>query len=83
MNAEWVGMIAAVFTTAAYIPQTLKVIKSRDTRSISLGMYVLITLGIAIWMIYGVMINSISLIIANSITLVMAGTILVMKIRHG
>ncbi len=83
MNPEIIGTIAAIFTTAAYIPQTVKVFREKNTKSLSLGMYSMITSGIALWLVYGFMIESISLILANGITLVLAGAILFMKIRHG
>lgn len=83
MNPEFIGTIAATLTTAAYIPQTIKVLREKHTKSISLGMYVMITLGIAMWLVYGLMIDSPSLIIANGLTLVMSSVILLMKLRHG
>ncbi len=83
MNPEWIGFLAALLTTIAYIPQTVKVIKTRDTRSISLGMYATISCGIFRWLVYGVLIGSASLIVCNGLTLVMALVILVMKLRHG
>jgi MtN3 and saliva related transmembrane protein len=83
MNPEWIGGIAAILTTAAYIPQTIKVLRYKHTQSLSLGMYVLITTGLGFWAVYGVMIDSPSMLFANGITFVMAVTILVMKIRHG
>jgi len=83
MNPEFIGTIAATLTTAAYIPQTIKVLREKHTKSISLGMYVMITLGIAMWLVYGLMIESPSLIIANGLTLVMSVVILLMKLRHG
>ena len=83
MNPETVGYIAAFLTTAAYVPQLSKVLKHKHTKSISLGMYVLITSGLAAWFVYGVMIDSPSIIIANAITFFMALIILIMKIRHG
>lgn len=83
MNPEIIGMLAAILTTAAYIPQTIKVLRTKDTRSLSLGMYALITGGLALWLVYGLMIGSLSIILANAVTVVMAGVILWMKIRCG
>jgi len=83
MNPEFIGTIAATLTTAAYIPQTIKVLREKHTKSISLGMYVMITLGIAMWLVYGLMIESPSLIIANGLTLAMSCMILFMKIKYG
>ena len=83
MNPEIIGMAAAVLTTAAYIPQTLKIIREKHTKSISLGMYSMLTLGIFLWMVYGMMLGSPSLILANGISCAMACFILVMKMKHG
>jgi MtN3 and saliva related transmembrane protein len=83
MNPEIFGSIAAVLTTAAYVPQALKVYREKQTKNLSLGMYSLISTGLFFWLIYGVMMESPSLILANSITLALSCFILCMKIRHG
>ena len=83
LNPEWIGYIAAIFTTAAYVPQFIKVFKEKHTSSLSLIMYVLITTGIGLWFIYGMLLNSPSLMLANGISFVMTLGILLMKIRHG
>ncbi len=83
MNPEWIGLLAAILTTAAYVPQTVKVLRERNTKSLSLGMYALITTGIGLWFIYGVMLESPSLMLANGLTFLMALTILIMKLRCG
>ncbi len=83
INPEWLGIPAAILTTAAYIPQAVKVMRDKHTKSISLGMYILITLGIGCWFLYGLLLHSPSLILANGITFVLSALILVMKLRHG
>ncbi len=83
MNPEIVGSLAAILTTTSYIPQLAKVLRHRDTQSISLGMYVILTIGIATWFIYGAMINSPSIMLANGTTLVMTIAILITKLKHG
>ena len=82
MHIEILGYTAAFLTTAAFFPQTYKTIKTRDTKAISLAMYVMFTLGIALWLGYGIFIESLPLIFSNSITFVMAGTILVLKLKE-
>ena len=82
MHVELIGYIGAFMTTAAFFPQTWQVIRTRDTRSISLAMYVLFTVGICFWLVYGVMIDSVPVTIANAITLVLSSIILYMKIME-
>jgi MtN3 and saliva related transmembrane protein len=81
-HPEVLGYIAAFLTTAAFFPQTIKPIRTRDTKSISLAMYVLFTSGIALWLWYGWLVDSMPLIFANTITFVLALTILVLKLRE-
>ena len=83
MSLEWIGYLAATLTTAAFVPQAIKTIRTRDTTGISLGMYVVFTLGIACWFGYGIVLQSWPMIIANVITFLLSATILVMKLRHG
>jgi MtN3 and saliva related transmembrane protein len=82
MHVELIGYIGAFMTTAAFFPQTWQVIRTRDTRSISLAMYILFTLGICFWLVYGVMIESFPVTIANAITLVLSSIILYMKMKE-
>lgn len=82
MHIETLGYIAAFLTTAAFFPQTIKTIKSRDTASISLAMYVMFTTGIALWLGYALLIESMPMIIANSITFILSATILVLKLSE-
>jgi MtN3 and saliva related transmembrane protein len=83
MNLEWVGYVAAALTTVAFVPQAIKTLKSRDTHSISLGMYAVFTIGIAFWFVYGLALDSWPMILSNAITFVLSATILGLKIRHG
>jgi hypothetical protein len=46
MNLELLGYIGALLTTASFIPQAIMTIRSRDTRGISRGMYVIFTTGV-------------------------------------
>jgi MtN3 and saliva related transmembrane protein len=76
-----IGFIAAILTTVSFVPQVLKVWRTRSAKDISLGMYSLFTLGIAAWLVYGVLIDSWPVILANLVTLMLAGSVLVMKLK--
>jgi MtN3 and saliva related transmembrane protein len=78
---EFLGYCAAFCTTFSFLPQALQIIRSKDTRAISLPMYATFTLGIALWLAYGIAIESWPVTVANTITLLLAGFILMMKIR--
>lgn len=79
---DLVGYAAAILTTLAFIPQTLKSWQTRDLSGVSLGMYSLFTLGVACWLIYGILLDSWPIILANTVTIVLSGVVLVLKLRH-
>nr|ART38246.1 F334 [uncultured bacterium] len=78
-----IGLLAALLTTAAFLPQVLHTLATRDTRGISLRMYVIFVAGVLLWLIYGLLTGDLPLILANAITLLLAGAILILKLRHG
>lgn len=79
MNPESIGFIAALLTTSAFVPQAWMTVRTRDTRSISLAMYVVFNIGITLWLSYGVLIDSRPMIWANVVTLLLSMTILAVK----
>ncbi len=83
MSPDFVGGLAALLTTASFVPQALKVLRSNDTEAISLAMYDMFSLGVALWLAFGLMIASAPIIAANAVTLALAALILTQKIRHG
>ena len=78
---EILGHIAAVCTTFAFIPQVIKVWKTKQTMDLSLRMYSIMFIGILLWLVYGVRIESLSIILANVVTSILVGTILVYIIK--
>jgi MtN3 and saliva related transmembrane protein len=76
------GFVAAFCTTLSFIPQALRVIKTKHTKDLSLVMYSMFNFGIVLWLIYGVLIDAWPIIIANMITLGLTLTILVLKIKY-
>jgi MtN3 and saliva related transmembrane protein len=77
-----IGFIAACLTTFGFIPQVVKVVKSKDTESISLGMYVMSVTGMSLWLIHGIYQGDVALIIANSVSVSSAGIILAYKLIY-
>ncbi len=80
-SPTWIGLAAAVLTTAAFAPQAIQAWRSRSTRDVSLAMFTLMVAGITLWLVYGILIGDLPLIVANTVTLVLAASILVAKIR--
>ncbi len=79
---EILGLLAAFFTTAANIPQAIKVIKTRDVKSLSVLTYTMLFIGMVLWVVYGVIRSDIPIILANAVAGVLCGIILFMKLVY-
>ncbi len=77
---EWIGYIAGLCTTMAFLPQVIRTYKTRSAKDISLGMYLVFCFGVVMWIIYGFSIHSRSIILSNMVTIILAGGMLLMKI---
>ena len=75
-----IGIVAAVLTTAAFVPQVFKTIRMRQTKDLSLTMYIMMFTGQLGWLIYGMYLNDFPLILANIIGGSLSGTILAFKL---
>ena len=80
---DFVGYLAGILATLAFIPQVVKTLRSGRTGDISLGMYVMFCSGVGLWVVYGLLLSSGPLVISNLVTLTLAGTVLLMKLRIG
>ena len=79
---EYAGYGAAFCTTAAYVPQVVRVWRTRSTRDISLKMFLVLVLGLSLWIVYGFARGELPIILANVVTLALASTILYFKLRE-
>jgi len=77
-----IGYIAGFCTAVAQFPQAAKVIKTGETKSISIGMYSIMTLGISCWLLYGILLQNLPMILANGVCLIPSLYILYITIRN-
>jgi MtN3 and saliva related transmembrane protein len=78
-----VSAVAATLTTTVFVPQALHIIRLKETRAISLFMYVSFAIGVALWLLFGTMIGNWPIIVSNAITLALALAIIGMKLKYG
>lgn len=79
---EFIGYLAAILTTVSFLPQVIKIIKTKDTSSVSLLMYLLFVAGVVCWLIYGILLENIVITSANLVTLLLSGIVLILKIKE-
>ncbi len=79
---EILGLVAALLTTAAFLPQVYKTWKTKSTDSLSLSMLFIFVSGVLCWLVYGFLIDSLPIILANFVTAISGFVLLYFKYRY-
>jgi MtN3 and saliva related transmembrane protein len=78
---QTLGFLAAFCTTAAFVPQLIRVLRLRSARDISLPTFLMFSVGVFLWLLYGIYTGSKPVIASNLVTLVLSVSILILKLR--
>lgn len=81
---DWIkvlGLVAAFCTTISFLPQAIRIIRTKDTTSISTAMYSFFTVGTLMWLLYGIYTRNTPVVLANGVTFILATIILFYKLR--
>ena len=81
-NTEFFGYFAAILTTAAFLPQLIKTLKTKKADDVSLVTLIMFISGLGSWIIYGYAISSFPILLANIITFILNLLILISKIYY-
>jgi MtN3 and saliva related transmembrane protein len=77
------GFAAGLLTTIAFVPQLVRIMKTRSARDVSLPAFATFTAGVALWLAYGLLVGEVPIIFWNAVTLALSAAIIAMKIRLG
>ena len=77
-----IGTFAAIFTTFSFLPQVIKVVKTKHTKDLSLLMYSIFEIGVILWLIYGILIQAWPVAIANMVTIIFSTIILIYILKY-
>ena len=75
------GMAAATLTTGCFVPQVVRLWRTRNAEGISLVTFAAFSAGVALWLGYGLILGALPIILSNAITLVLAIAIIVLTVR--
>ena len=78
-----IGLAAAALTTFAFLPQSVKAIRTKHTKDLSLIMLLMQFTGLITWLVYGLLSNSLPVILANTISVLIMAVLIVMKLKYG
>lgn len=77
-----VGLVAGMLTSSALLLQVIKTLKTKDTISLSLPMYISYNVGVILWLIYSTVIYQPVLLLTNGFALALGMTMLILKIKY-
>ncbi len=77
-----IGLMAGTLTTISFIPQVLRIWRTRSGKDVSGHMFVIFSLGVALWLIYGICLRDYPIIISNAVTLALSGSVLFLKFKY-
>jgi MtN3 and saliva related transmembrane protein len=69
VDATVIGSAAAVLTTAAFLPQVARTLRTRSAGDISWGYLALFIAGIGCWFTYGLVIRDLPIAASNAVVL--------------
>jgi len=79
---EWFGIIGGFIVVSSYLPQIIKLIKTKRSRDLSPLFLFFIMLGTLFLMIYSFYISDTLFIIINAMASTMAGIVLILSVLY-
>lgn len=80
--ANLFGFLAAALGIVMFIPQTVQVWKTKNTKGISLVSFALFDIASLFWTVYGVLLHATPVIMVNVVLLVLNTYIVLMKLKY-
>ena len=77
---EFIGLAAALMTTISNIPQAYKIIRTKETKGISVWSNAVLFTGLVVWVVYGFLRNDWPIIIANFISAIITAIVIFLKL---
>jgi MtN3 and saliva related transmembrane protein len=76
------GLVAGCCSTAAFVPQVLKIWREGETRAISLRMYLMRDAGFVLWLAYGIAAWNLALIVPNVVAALVISATMAVAYRY-
>jgi MtN3 and saliva related transmembrane protein len=80
-TVEIIGLVAGTITSVTFLPQVIRIWKTRSAKDVSLTMLLLLLLGTSMWLAYGILRNDTAIIYTNSMVLAMGLAMLLFKTK--
>jgi MtN3 and saliva related transmembrane protein len=75
------GLAAGTISSITFLPQVIRIWKTKSAKDLSLNMLGLLILGVGMWLAYGLLVKDVAIIYTNSMVLTMSLIMLYFKFR--
>jgi MtN3 and saliva related transmembrane protein len=82
MTTDIIGYIAGSLSVIAIIPQLVKILKTKDSKNLSLMTYTLYVIVQILWICYGIGRKDLQIIISNIVCMLLSIMIILLSIYH-
>lgn len=79
---EYLGYGAGLLTVGSFLPQVIRVWRTRQTRDLSLSMFALLSTASSLWIIYGAITKDWPVVLTNAGMVALNGAIATAKVRY-
>lgn len=79
---EIIGLLAAFLTMFGFLPQVIKIYRTKSVNDLSLLAILQFMVGIFFWLIYGIHLKNFVIILANSVTFLILIAALVLFLKY-
>ncbi|MBX2932744.1 MAG: SemiSWEET transporter [Ferruginibacter sp.] len=76
------GLVAGTITSITFLPQVIKIWKTKSSKDLSMSMLALLIIGVSMWLLYGILVLDAAIIYTNSMVLTMSLVMLFFKIKY-
>ena len=78
----YLGYLAGILTVGSFLPQVIRVWRTRQTRDLSLSMFALLSTASSLWIIYGAITRDWPVVLTNVGMVALNGAIATAKVRY-
>jgi MtN3 and saliva related transmembrane protein len=78
----FIGLLAGILCTISFLPQVIRVFKTKQAKDLSFATFSIFSVGIVLWIVYGILTKQGPIILTNITMLILALSILIMKAKY-
>ena len=78
---EILGLVAGTITSITFLPQVIRIWKTKSAKDLSINMLLLLMVGVSMWLAYGIFQKDAAIIYTNSMVLLMGMVMLYFKFK--